>query len=383
MSSGAVVRDGSRRVSVKGIRAKALPEGGPGTVLYAMYASVGLTATLGVRATWNQALLGITPTSSVADSRFLRYWLAHYTPEARSIVRASTQDNLNADQVANFPFPELDVDSQHQIADFLDDQVARIDNIIAARNAQRSRLRESSRADVQTILLKGGDLGGLPSTGWFRGLPANWIVTQLRQGWLVIDCKHRTPEYVESGYPVVSPGDITPGPLDLSRCTRFVDLDDFVDLADPIRRALPGDIIYSRNASAGTAALVLKDQQFTMGQDVCRITSSRRSQEYLYYVLNYLVEPQLNAARIGSTFTRINIEQIKTLRVPVPPEALQESTASVVRATIDTSEQVISVLQCSELRLAELKRSLITAAVTGEFDVSTADGSQVLAGVSS
>ncbi|WP_369028430.1 restriction endonuclease subunit S, partial [Nocardia farcinica] len=110
-----------------------------------------------------------------------------------------------------------------------------------------------------------------------------------------------------TGYPVVSPGDISAGRLDLSRCHRFVDLEDYEDLADDLRRARRGDIVYSRNASVGTASYVDTDEPFTMGQDVCRITSDRQDQLYLAYVLNVVVKPQLNSLQVGSTFTRVNI----------------------------------------------------------------------------
>ena len=42
----------------------------------------------------------------------------------------------------NFPFPDRSVEEQRRIADFLDDRVARIDRIIAARREQIAGLKE-------------------------------------------------------------------------------------------------------------------------------------------------------------------------------------------------------------------------------------------------
>jgi type I restriction enzyme S subunit len=125
----------------------------------------------------------------------------------------------------------------------------------------------------------------------------------LKRRWQIIDCKHRTPAYVDEGYSVTSPGDLSPGRIDLSRCHRFVDDADFGDLTEG-RRPKRGDIIYSRNASAGIAAYVDTDQPFCMGQDVCLITSSDQEQRFLMYALNTIGADQLAPIKIGSTITR-------------------------------------------------------------------------------
>lgn len=133
MTRSPVVTKTERRVSVMGLDSKRLRVGQPGTLLFAMYASVGAIATLGVEATWNQAILGLVSRSDRADLRFVRYWLEHLRPHLGALIRSNTQDNLNAEQVGNFPFPTLALDEQRAIADYLDRETARIDAIITAK----------------------------------------------------------------------------------------------------------------------------------------------------------------------------------------------------------------------------------------------------------
>lgn len=79
----------------------------------------------------------------------------------------------------------------------------------------------------------------------------------------------------------------------------------------------------------------------------------------------------------GSTRTMLNIDVLTSAEVPIP--ALGDQVAMMVdfdRRSADSGAAANLVRQSVE-RLAELKASLITAAVTGEFDVSTADGSRV------
>ncbi|MEJ7633096.1 MAG: restriction endonuclease subunit S, partial [Rubrobacteraceae bacterium] len=95
------VRQTERRLSEEGVASKRLPVGRKGTVLFAMYASVGAVSVLDTEASWNQAILGMTPVPSLADRRFLVYWLLSLRPRLRELFRSNTQDNLNAEQVGN------------------------------------------------------------------------------------------------------------------------------------------------------------------------------------------------------------------------------------------------------------------------------------------
>jgi len=191
----------------------------------------------------------------------------------------------------------------------------------------------------------------------------------LKRSWKVIDCKHRTPTYVDEGFPVISPGDVSPGRLDLSRATRFVNRGDLEELTDGPRRPRRGDIIYSRNASIGTAAYVETDDRFCMGQDVCLITSAESDQLFLTYVLNTIGLDQLEEQKIGSTFSRINIAQIIELLVPMPEVATQSALAREFDLASAQGRGARSMLHRQIDLLRERRQALITAAVTGELEI--------------
>lgn len=335
-----------------------------------------------------QGSVGISPYRGIVSGHYICFrprhsehdqylnWLLRSAPMTARFGAISRgvrtgQIEIDNDDLASTMVPLPPFDEQRRIADFLDDQVVRIERIVNARDQQEELLSDGQERGVVDTVLAGGNLTGKASLP-FINLPSHWTVQRLANVWSVIDCKHRTPSYVESGYPVVSPGDVRPGRLDLSACQRFVSDLDYADLADDMRRCRAGDLVYSRNASVGAAALVQPGQLFTMGQDVCRITSTEASQSYLGHVLNFAVGPQLDALRIGSTFTRINIAAIKSLQVPVPPLDEQAALADAVWGVLDGWAATRQRLQRSVELLGEYKRSLITAAVTGELDVTTA-----------
>jgi len=324
-------------------------------------------------ATVNGSIAVIRPHS--VDSRFLRYTLAGNKIQAliEQVKDGMGVPHLFQRDINRLPLQLPLVDQQRRIADFLDDQVSRIDQAVRLRQKQRGVLATRLDAAILEALLPRTArlLGRSP---WIVQVPAGWRIAPLRAAWQVVDCKHRTPNYLDSGFPVVSPGDVTAGRLDLTVAHRFVDQADFVDLADPLRRCLPGDLVYSRNASAGRAAYVETSEPFTMGQDVCRITSRDQDQLFLMYVLNFIVTPQLDAVRVGSTFTRINVDEIRSLKVPIPAGTEQTRLARRCDDIWFDTSSAQGALRDSLKLLGERKRALITAAVTGEFDVTTASG---------
>jgi type I restriction enzyme S subunit len=174
MTGQPAVRQTERRLTEEGIASKRLPVGRRGTVLFAMYASVGTVSILDTDASWNQAILGIEPVASLAERRFLMYWLLSLRPQLERYFRSNTQDNLNAEQVGNLPYPVLSVEQQRAIADFLDAETARIDALIAKKRQLAHLLGARYKEERRMRMLRGLN----PITG--SGLDvADWRTAQL------------------------------------------------------------------------------------------------------------------------------------------------------------------------------------------------------------
>ena len=297
----------------------------------------------------------LRPLADAVDGRYL-YW-SMVSSSARKQLSAGatgvTRYGLRLDVIGSVELSAPSLREQLAIADFLDTETARIDALIASK----VRIAELLETRYQV---------------WLRSRIRQLSVADLplKRRWRVVDCKHRTPTYVsDGGYPVISPGDIEPGRLELTRAHRFVNEADYLDLTDGGRRPKRGDIIYSRNASIGIAAYADTDRPFCMGQDVCLITSDDEDQLYLSYVLNSVGVDQLQIEKLGTTLSRINVAQILELRVPAPEPSEQRELS----AAFDRERQRVDHLAAKLTRqidlLTERRHSLITTAVTGELDL--------------
>lgn len=164
-------------------------------------------------------------------------------------------------------------------------------------------------------------------------IPKEWEAGGLGRFWSVTDCKHVTADFVSDGFPVASIKEVQ---------SRFVDLTNakqtthhfYSLLIEGGRKPCPGDLVVSRNATVGEIAQVSDwHPPFAMGQDVCllRKKSPDHSTEFLQAVFqSSVIANQLTDLMVGSTFKRVNVEQIRNFSVPMPPPPEQRAIAEAL-----------------------------------------------------
>ncbi len=276
-----------------------------------------------------------------------------------SSVSATTISSLRASdiqkaQVVLPPLPE-----QKKIAAIL----GSVDEGIQATQAVIDQTRKVKQGLLAQLLTRGIGHTRFKKTE-IGEIPEEWEVTGLSQVAKVIDCKHRTPEYTDHGFAVVRPRDVKEGPLDLSGCIRTSEAE-YEDLVENHRPSL-GDIVYSRNATFGVAAIVETDERFTIGQDVCVICGTRLAGRFLFYLLNSrVVGQQLDLRSAGSTFKRINLKDIRRFKVPVVEEAEQNRIVSIA----DSLSEELTLHEAQLSQFAEIKRGLMQDLLTGRIRV--------------
>ncbi|MGC4850899.1 restriction endonuclease subunit S [Micromonospora sp. DT15] len=307
------------------------------------------------------------------DPRFLYYVLSSY-PVQRHIDMV--KDGMGVPHLfqrdikrIEVPFPPLD--EQWRIADFLDAETARIDRLAAARLRQRvliserwqTRLAEAVSNAVQTC-------GELPLRRVCVGLEQGWSpqcddAEALPEEWAVLKTSAvssgRFDALAHKLLPAATAPDIRykvdDGDLLLTRGSGSADLVGMAAVAQTEgRRLLLSDLLYRAKLAQGWSssfvALVLRSQY---GRQ--QITSTIRG-------------------AAGLT-VKIRGEDILGLTIPqIPPSEQAAFTDSLERAESELF-QLSTVIDQSNVLLAERRQALITAAVTGQFNVTTARGADL------
>ncbi len=307
--------------------------------------------------------------SQRATTRFVAYLLKARTLD--ELADVSTVPQINNKHIYPEQFPVPPVPEQIEIAAHLDRETAKIDTLISKQERLIELLQEKRQALISHAVTKGlnPDTPMKPSgVEWLGEVPKHWAVIPLKRRWSISDCKHRTAEYVDDGIPIVSTTEVKPGYLNLIGA-RMTTEADYLDLSEG-RKPKRGDIVYSRNASVGSAAFVDTDERFCLGQDVCLVTSATEDQLYLMFQLgSSFLMSQLGVQMVGSTFRRINVADIAAFTVCCPPLTEQHQIAEQLQRGTAQIDDLIDRTTAAIALMREHRTALISAAVTGKIDV--------------
>jgi type I restriction enzyme, S subunit len=189
-------------------------------------------------------------------------------------------------------------------------------------------------------------------------IPEDWVAGNLGLFWGVTDCKHVTASFVPNGIPLASIKEVQSRFIDLANAKQTTE-QYYSQLIEGGRKPLPGDLIISRNATVGETSQVAEwHPRFAMGQDVCllRKKSSEHSTDYLQSVFQSpIIANQLGNLMVGSTFKRVNVEQIRNFVVPMP---LPDEQRAIATALSD-----VDALLAAQDKLIAKKRDIKQAAM--------------------
>jgi type I restriction enzyme S subunit len=326
---------------------------------------------------WSPLAL-IRPNQSEVRPDFLEYSLKSVATQAQidCLCTANTQKNISMQDIPSLVLCVPPFQNQIDIAAYLDEQTAKIDQLMDMRRRQMALLKEQRTALIQEAVTRGLNPNvpmkdsGLP---WLGEIPAHWRCAPLRRFWMVLDCKHLTVPFLDEGYPLASVTEVQSFELDLSKAKRTSE-EFWRQLIEGDRQPLPGDLIYCRNTSVGAAAFVSSDEPIAMGQDVCLIRSRKQNNRYLNYVLRsrFMIE-QLNTIIVGATFKRINVVDIKALIVLCPPKSEQDEIVEFIESQTAKFDALHAAYTRQLTLLTEYRAALIHECVTGQRTVPEID----------
>ncbi|MFD5401703.1 restriction endonuclease subunit S [Streptomyces griseorubiginosus] len=322
-------------------------------------------------ATVNGSIAVIRP--SGIDGAFLRYVLAsRVTQAAINMLKGGMGvPHLFQWDINRLPIPVPPLEEQRRIADFLDTETARIDKVSQLRDRQRKLLEARRWSSFQTEL----DRAQAPT------FPLRRVIRSVIDG--PFGSAFTSDDYVDEGAAVVRLGNIGFGeyrggdqariPMTLFERFRYHEVG-------------PGDVLIaglgdSRN-HAGRAC-VAPDLGAAIVKGKCfraRIEKDAADADFIALLLSSPVGASAIEGR-GSTRSMINLEIVKSALLPIPPLARQRQLVSEHRKSWLHTKATMSACDRQLATLAERRQALITAAVTGQFDVATASGRNVTDGV--
>ncbi|MFE1802365.1 restriction endonuclease subunit S [Streptomyces sp. NPDC059517] len=311
---------------------------------------------------------------SDVDPRFLYYWLSSIPFQeyiyAALVVGATNQIELNRDRLGDASVPLPPAEEQRRISRFLDVEVSRIDRMKGNLEALLKLLFERAAAVL--------DLAIDANISRFGTAPLRRFVAGVNQG-SSPQCDSVPAAEGEWGVLKVSclrPGEFYPG--ENKRLPTELEFDP----RDEVRQ---GDLLVTRAntpALVGSTAVVpavrkgllLSDKIFRVRLDarldphyVSAIASGSRVRGLCAAVANGASQSMAN----------LRFEEIKEWPVPLANGEAQKALVSQVAESRAHTATLRRSIECQLKLLSERRRALITAAVTGQIDVTTARGVRV------
>ncbi|MEP7729285.1 restriction endonuclease subunit S [Marinomonas primoryensis] len=180
----------------------------------------------------------------------------------------------------------------------------------------------------------------------------------------VIDCEHKTAPYVkDSEFLVVRTSNVRDGRLVMAdmKFTTKTGFDEWTQRAVPTH----GDVLFTREAPAGESCLVPENKKICMGQRMVMLRPNKAKVDPFFLSIILATEKckfDILRLSIGSTVSRINISDIKKLKVPAPPLPEQRQIAEILSTwdkAIVTTEKLIAASQ-------QQKKALMQQLLTGK-----------------
>lgn len=296
----------------------------------------------------------------------------------RSIKQSTGIQNL--DQASYFnervlvpPPPE-----QRAIADFLDQETARIDAFTAKNEELITLLTERRAAEISQSVSRGlrDGVALKPSgTAWATEVPSHWRVGNIRR-FASMKTGHtpsrQHPEYwVDCDIPWFTLADVwqlRQGQRDMGETSEKISA---LGLANSAAELLPaGTVALSRTASVGFAGIMPVDM--ATSQDFWNWVPTRELlSEYLWFQFQAM-KPEFDRLMTGSTHRTIYQADAASFTIIVPPVSEQrEIVERLDRVTRYIDEAIVIARRGIELA-RERRAALISAAVTGKIDVGVA-----------
>lgn len=313
----------------------------------------------------------IIRTCEALNGRFLYYYLSvHYDTINGLLARGSTnQTELQEYPLKNMPIPLPPREEQDQIVRYLDWQVSKINQLIAAKRKQIELINEQQQCIINKAILQGISNGkriSIHTKEWFGAIPSNWhtqrikYLFQLRdeRSYLPLEDVNLISLYSKLG--VVQNKDIEYTSGNKARN------------ADGYKKVFYDDIVVNiilcwmgaigRSAYNGVTSPAYDVYQPQKG-------TCSKYYHYLFRLKAFGDECYKVGKGIMTMRWRVYSDQFCNIIVPVPPLDEQEHIVKWLDERLTAYRKNILMIEKEISCLHELRTRLISDVVTGQVDV--------------
>lgn len=305
------------------------------------------------------------------NSRFYKYFLGSksFIDLVDGSTYGSKMPRANSDFIGNQRLPAPSLDQQTQIANFLDQKTAQIDEAIAIKQQQIALLKERKQIIIQKAVTQGlnPDVPMKDSgVDWIGEIPAHWEVVKLKHLFKENTRRSKTGQETLLSLRMVSGlvphNDVSDKPIPA---------DNLIDY----KIVGKGQMVMNRmRAAIGIFGLANDYGLVSPDYAVFDVTDNVIADYYLTLFKLPLMGVQFRLASKGmgtgsSGFMRLYTDQFGDIKVATPPKTEQVTLMQFIAATEEKNGVGVGYLLTQIEKLKEYKSTLINSAVTGKIRI--------------
>lgn len=418
-----LVTDAANHITLEGLENSAARWVEEGSVLLAMYGSIGKLGIAGRRLTTNQAIAFTNPAPN--EAKYLYYFLMYSRHDLASLGKGATQKNISQAVIKAYPFPLAPLPEQRRIVSAIETQLGRLDAAVARLHAAKARLKRYKQA-----VLKAAVEGRLTeewrekyaskytSEDLLRDIHAEHRAIWEHEQLATFEAKGKVPK--DGGWKAKYQG---PVPAELEALprlpdgwawlrigtigfvtklagfeyTEYVKYDPDGDLAvikaenasrDGFRRTefskvrsetvahltrsklIPGDILIVFVGSIGNVARVPDDQPYFLGPNIgmIRVESKHVDPAYLeYYLRSPIGNHLINSFAKAVTQPSLSMGSIRLIPFAVPPIEEQRRIVDALEIVLEKQSEMESTLDAQLVQAGRLRQAVLKRAFEGRL----------------
>ncbi len=345
-------------------------ENGKGAVMQGLFGGAGFGTT---------ELIVMRP-----DDRLVPKWLYYLTmcqvfrsPGEAMMLGAGGQKRVPDLFVKDYSAAYPQVDEQQAIADYLDTETARIDELIREKEGLIGLLREHRQGVASDAVVRGlhRDCSMKVVAGGFGSIPTHWQLVPLKR-FVRVSGGHTpstdNPAYWDGAMPWVSPKDMK--------------REELSDSIDHVTDAAVGDCGLTVVAPGATLVVVrgmILAHSFPVARNLVPVTINQDMKairpecdvlpDYLPWLLRGVTPVVLSLTEQSAHGTlALRTDKFFGEAFPIPPANEQAEIVAFLETELPKIEELIAHTKDEILLLKELRAATIAEAVLGHIDVRTA-----------
>jgi type I restriction enzyme S subunit len=330
---------------------------------------VGLVPETGIM---SPAYIRVDPNKAKVAPKFAYWFFTNlYNRCIFNELGGGVRQTISSEELLLLPYPSLPREEQTAIAEFLDRETGKIDELVAEQRRLMELLKEKRQAVISHAVTRGlNPAAPLKPSGieWLGDVPAHWEVKKVRHFAEVLRGKftHRPrndPAFYDGEFPFVQTGDITGSSRYITGYKQTLN-----ERGIAVSKEFPkGTLVMAIAANIGDVA-ILDFPAYFPDSIVGLVPKMGVDLMFMYYLMIGMKQPMLMTATV-STQMNLNVDQICSLTAACPPLDEQSRIVSHLDEQLRMMDTLTAEAQRAIDLLQERRTALISAAVTGQIDV--------------